>query len=223
MGMIEVSWDQLRSFVVSRNLSIQWLDINDNYYLRAYDGQFGLSALIPKTDPAGDDQVDFETNFKDAGNKTPFNPVTTQTELRDKTLKIFSASAPVESDGTVTLLVRIPGTAGSGDGRWVQSGIGFFDVATPGDKITSIRFTDEDNISGAGAGTVVNSYTDDEAPSDNQGWYIPPNPGYARVESIGGYGFAPSGFYIKITGKKGGGVTTGTLYVNLEWAQSDSI
>jgi len=68
---------------------------------------------------------------------------------------------------------------------------------------------------------IVGSYTDDDAPSSNQGWYIPSQKGEIKAEAIGGYGFAPAGYYIMITAKKGGGLTSGTFYVNLEWGKKE--
>jgi hypothetical protein len=153
--------------------------------------------------------------------------VVTQFEKRDKTIKLANMSGPVGLDGTVALMLKIPGTPNPAgdvtqDGRWVSSGLAFFDVATPGDIITSVRFVDHDNMLGQGVDFVVGSYTDDDLASGNQGWFIPPNKGEIKAEAIGGYGFAPAGYYIMITAKKGGGVTTGTFYVNLEWGKKES-
>ena len=155
------------------------------------------------------------------------NPITTQFELRDKTIKLANVSGAVQGDGTVTAYLQVPGIANPTgdtalDGRWISSGTAFFDVPTPGDIITSVRFVDHDNILGQGVDFVVGSYTDDDAPSGSQGWFIPPTKGEITAEAIGGYGFAPSGFYIMVTAKKGGGLITGTLYVNLEWGKTGS-
>lgn len=147
--------------------------------------------------------------------------VVTQSEKRDKTLKLAYGSSAIGEDGTATILLKVPGTPGSTDGRWISNGLAFFDIHDIGDMIQSVRFTDEDNLLGGGVGTIIGSYTDDEMPPENQGWVIPPV-GTIKAESIGGYGLAPAGFYIKIVGKKGGGKTTGTLYVNIEWAKSES-
>jgi hypothetical protein len=144
--------------------------------------------------------------------------VQTQFEVANKTLKLFCAEADVQSDSTATILVAIPGTPGSGDGRYINSGEAFFDVSTAGDKIIGVWFVDHDNLLGGGVDAVVGSYTDDVASSINQGWYLPPVRGTVKAETIGYYGFAPSGFYIKIVGKKANGIVTGKLYVNMEWA-----
>lgn len=64
---MEVSWTELKSFADSRKLSIQWIDLFNRYYLSAFDGYFALQCNLLKT--AGDDQTDFENNYKNAGNK----------------------------------------------------------------------------------------------------------------------------------------------------------
>lgn len=63
-----VSWQILKSFAVSRSLSVQWIDLSESYYLKVFDGMFVIETEIFKSDPAGADQVDFETNFKLTGN-----------------------------------------------------------------------------------------------------------------------------------------------------------
>lgn len=148
--------------------------------------------------------------------------VTTQFELRNKTLKLAHGVADVDgTSGIATILLKIPGTPGSADGRWISSGIAFFDIHTPGDVVTGVYFTDEDNILGGGSGTVIGSYTDDDADAINHGWAIPPN-GWVQCEAIGGYGFAPAGFYIKIIAKKAGDSPSGKFYCNFEWGKTEA-
>lgn len=148
--------------------------------------------------------------------------VVTQFEKRDKTLKLAHGEMTVDgTTGLATILIKIPGTPGSADGRWISSGTAFFDVHTPGDKVLAVRFTDEDNILGAGAGAVVGSYTDDDADEINQGWAMPPT-GWIKCEAIGGYGFAPAGFYIKVVAKKSGDSPSGKFYCNFEWGKTEA-
>ena len=198
---------------------IRYSDKTTFYLIFARDGYCLFETSVLKD--SGSNQIDFETNIKPYANIPDFNPtVTTQFEKRDKTLKLATASASVGEDGIATIFIKIPGTPGTSDGRWLSSGTAFFDTQHIGDKIMMVKFTDEDNILGEGTGTTVGSYTDEDLLPENEGWYIPPC-GYLKAEPIGGYGFAPAGFYIKVVGKKGSGITTGTLYVNLEWAKQD--
>lgn len=67
MEPLYVDWATLKSFVTAKSLSIQYVTIESTYRLRAIDGFFCLDCSIFKD--GNDDQVDFETNFKPAGNK----------------------------------------------------------------------------------------------------------------------------------------------------------
>lgn len=150
----------------------------------------------------------------------PPNEVVTQFEKRDKTIKLAHGEVAVDENGEAVFLLKIPGTPGSADGRWISSGSAFFDIHTPGDRVTGVWFVDHDNMLGYGVDFVVGSYTDDEVDTINKGWIIPP-PGFVKAEAIGGYGFAPAGFYIMVAGKKGSGVTSGTFYCNFEWGKTE--
>lgn len=64
---MEVSWQVLKPFLVSRSVSPQYLEIADNYWVYGIDGPFTLKCMIPK---GTEDATDFETNFKSGGNKS---------------------------------------------------------------------------------------------------------------------------------------------------------
>lgn len=66
---MEVSWTEIKAFVTQRAVSIQWIEMNNRYWLKAFDGPFELEATISKSSSASDDQTDFETNFKSTGNE----------------------------------------------------------------------------------------------------------------------------------------------------------
>lgn len=65
---MQVNWSIIKEFITSRSLSIQWIDINGNYYLKAIDGAFDLDCILNKSLNLEEIQ-DFETNFKPSGNK----------------------------------------------------------------------------------------------------------------------------------------------------------
>lgn len=223
--IINVSWSDIKDFINSRGSSLQWIVANNSYYLFAADGPLSLTAQISMDGSSNDDQTDFETNFKSSANQPLFpilNTVTTQFEKKDYVLQLACSTATVGGDGIATVLMKVPGTPGGADGRYINAGEAFFDIATAGDKISGVWIVDHDNILGGGADAVIGSYTDDAADSTEQGWYIPPIQGRVKAETIGFYGFVPSGFYLKLVGKKGGGLTTGNLYVNMEWAIKSS-
>lgn len=64
----EVPWSTFKSFVDARNLSIQWLEIGNNYWLKAIDGSFDLECRLWKNAEDQTEVQDFENNYKDDGN-----------------------------------------------------------------------------------------------------------------------------------------------------------
>lgn len=217
--MIQLSWSEIKNFSAQRGVNIQYLQTNDVYFVWAYDAPMIVCCKIQVQSPAPEesDQLDFETNFKAGANQDNSATVTTQFEKKDKTLKLASAKEEIDEEGNVTILLKIPGTPGSSDGRFISGGMAWFSQRHEDDRIIGVYFTDEDNILGGGAGAIVGSYTDDEMDSINQGWRIPPI-GHVDAETLGFYGIAPSGFYMKIIGKSGNGAQAGkALYMNLEW------
>lgn len=216
MTAISLIWSKFKVEITNRKLNIQCVDSGEYYYLCAFDGPLEIDCCVLKDN--GEDQTDFETNYLANTNQSPTPQVITQFEKRDKTIKLSHGETDVDESGNAIILLKIPGIAGSGDGRWISSGIAFFDTHTPGDKVTGVYFTDEDNILGYGAGFIVGSYTDDEVPEINRGWAIPPT-GWVKAEALGGYGFAPAGFYIKVIAFKAGASPSGKFYCNWEWGK----
>jgi hypothetical protein len=68
--MIEVSWSTIKDFCQSRNLSIQFVDANGNYYLKAQDGYFALECILNKSLQL-EEVADFEAGLKLTGNQSP--------------------------------------------------------------------------------------------------------------------------------------------------------
>lgn len=76
---------------------------------------------------------------------------------------------------------------------------------------------------------IIKSYTDDEADAANRGWYFWPlamgnsaaPAGECEVEPIGGYGFMPAGFYLKLIYIRPNTLTTGSCRVNFYWGKKE--
>lgn len=257
---METIWSVFKSFIVERDLSIQWISLNDHYYMKARDGYFELSCVLYKNAEDQADIVDFETNYKPNGNKSPIAKVETQYEANDKTLKLARAKGIVDEDGRVELYLKVPGTFGSGQGRFVVGGYGIAEDYHKDDYVV-VRVEDKDRLIGwvvaqylnpsatepvsdafiQGMGVIpgigeafvnyptIASYTDDEGAEENKGWYFWPNAqgnnlpaiGEVEVNPIGGYGFIPSGFYVKLTYQRPSGVTTGSFRANIDWGRKE--
>jgi hypothetical protein len=62
---IYLSWTDFKTNVINKS-AVRFVD-RDLFYLISYNE---FESSIPKTDPAGTDQTDFETNYKTLANKT---------------------------------------------------------------------------------------------------------------------------------------------------------
>ena len=71
-----VDWTTFKEFVDDRSLSIQYVTVNDTYWLKAFDGPFNVETTIYKKTSAPDpsDQKDFEDNYQGNANKTLSSP-----------------------------------------------------------------------------------------------------------------------------------------------------
>lgn len=134
MNTLNVGWSDIKSFVDSRSLNIQWIIANGSYYLYAFDGPFSLSCQIhiasefmgeegPEQEEPSAEQTDFELHYKNSGNQPNKAIVTTQYELNNKDLKLAKTSAQVDPDtGRALFSLKVPGQFGSVDGRYIAGG-----------------------------------------------------------------------------------------------------
>lgn len=70
MSILNVDWAEMKLFVDVRSTSVQYIEFDSKYILKAFDGPFNLDCLINKTDPPNPDQLDFETNYKPSANQS---------------------------------------------------------------------------------------------------------------------------------------------------------
>lgn len=66
---MQVDWSIFKQFVDSRSLSIQWIDLTNQYWLKAFDDSFSLECYLDKSVPDTTNIDDFEANYKTNGNK----------------------------------------------------------------------------------------------------------------------------------------------------------
>lgn len=196
--MIRLSWTEFKNTIDNRNLSIQWLDANGNYYLKGYDGNFGIECILNKTINT-DEVQDFETNYKSLGNQSPKTQVITQFELNNKDLKVACGQASVDAiTKTATVYIKTPGTfGGANEGRYVAGGEAYVEDFEWGD-LGKVWIEDKDRLLAVVYGEqlglgrsatdgemqasspytnypIVKSYTDDELSASNQdGWFFKP-------------------------------------------------
>jgi hypothetical protein len=66
---MDLDWATFKTFITTRALAIQYIDVNGYYYLKCFDGPFSLSCKISKD--AGADVTEFEASYKPTGNTSP--------------------------------------------------------------------------------------------------------------------------------------------------------
>lgn len=147
--IINISWSDLKNFATSRQVSMHYIVANGVYNLIAIDGPLEMTAQISMDGSDADNQADFENNYK-ANSNIPILPtltnVTTQYEKQDKVLKLAKGYAAVDATThAATVYVKVPGTFGSGEGRYMIGGYGIAADYNPDDYATC-SIEDKDRI-----------------------------------------------------------------------------
>ena len=108
--MIKVDWATFKNNATTRSLSIQYVEFTAYYHAIIFDGQLEIMCLVPKD--AGADCVDFETNFKNAGNKSS-SDIDGVTLVRPKAAKkgaTFQLNSPEFTTSTIGSLAHYDST-----------------------------------------------------------------------------------------------------------------
>ena len=104
----KVDWTEFKSQAATFNLNIKYVEKENHYALYFSDQNLPFICKVKKTEPANDDQLDFQTNFKSASNSPLYHlkQIDTFTEsgqlgtivsLNGKPKKFFSIN--VKSNG----------------------------------------------------------------------------------------------------------------------------
>lgn len=207
--MIEVKWQDLKTFIDTRNISVQWISFENKYLVMALDGNFKLICDIDKeeTAPSGSDQEDFENNYKPNGNQT-FSDSTGIPLVR---IKAFNNTDDLRFRGTGITGIATKNTSTNIDYRMPENRfINGADLILKdqewGDSI-KFQVVDIDNLLGYGAGVVLDEFgTDWQVVSDqqNQGQIIIPYPALVNA-----------GLYIRIVYTSTGTVNDVSVKCNL--------
>lgn len=104
------SWEKFKSFVDSRDLSITWFEDDNKYSMVAVDGSLVIEYALVKN--KGEEQIDFESNYKDKGNRelgnsnSPFGnkSIGTKNLFRRK----HGMSKAVAANSTDTIIFSVP-------------------------------------------------------------------------------------------------------------------
>ena len=65
---MQVQWNIFKNALQNGNLTLKEINLGDNYWLKAFDGEYSLECLIP-SDEQNSDTQDYLTNFQSQANK----------------------------------------------------------------------------------------------------------------------------------------------------------
>lgn len=256
----KVDWTTLKNYIISTEMGLRYFEDSKKYEIYALDNFFSLICNIFKD--GGEEQTDFENNFKSSSNQPANSYVTTQFEMDNKDLKLAKISGTVDPDTKQSVMyLKVPGQFGVDDGRWISGGYATSDEYDRDDYVC-VYFEDKDRVIATILGQaiaespdaealpdeviqsmgilpspfnvafpsypIVKSYTDDELPEENQGWYFDPMTqgnglppvGYTDIEPIGGYGHAIAGMYLKLVWTRPNS-TSGSIRISIWWGKKD--
>jgi hypothetical protein len=182
---LSASWANIKTFVNTYSIPIQWIDLGSLYFLKAYQDKFEVECYLPKD--GGADQTDFETNFKAAGNQ-PVRTNIVQVLGKDTlTLTPFGAfsGTTLQANALTNWDVKLPQTM-------TLKGAELFSLnSTLGDWL-AVSVIDKDNVTGQGGTpdnpTIIATYV--------VSWYIAPGI-WNKVEDVSISEPIPAGLYMR--------------------------
>lgn len=202
---MDISWESLKSFVDGKSLSVQWVDLGNQYLLAASDGPFILRSKLQKTTPANSDQDDFETNYKDSGNKPPQTKVIQGLGTDTFSLYTIGFNFSCTKNSTTTHDLLIDSAVGA-----IRGGLLHVTNSVVGDSV-SVDVIDKDDVLGFG-GTpstpiVLATYVNT--------WMVFPSPSINELMDIS-IGKVPApGLYVRLSYTSTGILTNPQCLLNL--------
>lgn len=148
--------------------------------------------------------------------------VQTEFEQNDMVPKFATGVSSFVSN-VATIKIKCPGTPGV-TGRYLIDGYCFTDAFYFGDRISKVQVTDEDDLLGGGAGTVLKTYHDADLPTANQGWMLwaePSGTGGCDLDNAGGFADFPAGMYLYVEITKEALSTATKAGVNIFWCDKE--
>lgn len=67
--LLDLPWPVFKGIAQAKDMSVQYVEMSNEYLIKAYDGLFVVGCGLPISDPPSDEQLDFEDNFKPGANQ----------------------------------------------------------------------------------------------------------------------------------------------------------
>ena len=202
--MVGITWKELKSFISSRKISLQYIEVENYYKIFAFDGLFSVSVELSKTIPPNNDQVDFENNWKTLDNVN--KPVIQQVAitLSEDAFKISAEGFKflANANTTTTFDYQL-------NQKFMFRGLSFLsNNAILGDYI-NVQLVDKDNVLGLGAGIIL-------ASPIKKGYIMPTiNSGPIYREDVSSSQIPIEGLYLRVNYTNASLLNNVDIYVNL--------
>jgi len=188
---LSVDWTTVKNFASTRNISLQWILFNSNYFVWAIDGNAELCTQIPyiSPTPSGSDQLDFETNYQTAGNESPRGSVVQVLGSDTLTLCPFGAfsGTTLQANATTNWDIPLP------ENMTLRGANMFSSNAQLGDWI-SVTVIDKTNITGQGGTTTSPTLLGTYVIS----WFLVPGL-WNKIEDVSISETIPAGVFLRVT------------------------
>ena len=216
--MIKLNWAEFKTLIDKNHVRARYIEFPDAYEI--YGSDQGLVFDCRVVDGEAD-FTEFENNYKTAIDKTLVGSVTTATEVDYLVLKMAKTKGQADANGDLVLSVIVPGNFGTVE-RFAAGGYALTDSYSWEDCIHKVEIIDVDGVTGYPAGTVLQTYHDNDMPSENQGWYFwksHGSEGECEIEPIGWYGQLQGELELKITFKV---APNAKVKCDIWWSKSDA-
>lgn len=244
-----LSWGEFRDFIDAKKMNFQVLDLGTSYYLITGFGRLTIECNLPKD--LGADQTEYEATYAAKANLDIVNPVLTQFERKDLTLKCARLKVEVTSN-VGRAEIKIPGNFPD-TGRYIEGGYALMDsydaddyllswvedkdrkiamlMALAMDPSATEPLTDE-QVRGSGQAPasypILDTYYDTDVDPTQAGWYFWPTAQGNSLPPIGECEIEPMGWYGQLPSEMylvlevhRPNVATGVLRGDLFWGKKE--
>lgn len=243
--IVEISWASAKSKIGS-GLSFKEIDEQGHYFIYIPESQIVWLCKIYKD--SGVDQTEYESSYQSNKDGVLKSNVVTASELNDKTLRTFCVFSDTNASGEAEMSVKVPNSGryiAYGDIEFEQRHFGdhvrdieildydrliAWQIALsidPGatspvdDTVVQangyplypiIAHYDEKEISGMSNANTVGTV--------KSGMAMTFQFGVTDAQPVGGYGYIPGNFYLRIVAKKADGCGSGfKCQMSIDWAE----
>lgn len=114
--MIEVNWQNIKSFIDSRGLSAQYVELDSRYIIQAHDNSFSLECVLDKSPTDSTDLNDFEANYKPSGNKKLSVRQAPFADKQDLFFRGKGVKQTITANSTASIIYTVPFPKGKVNG-----------------------------------------------------------------------------------------------------------